>query len=425
MIVDRTKAPVSYPIADFPLLRPQVYHLSNGIRVHYIESGTQLAVRFQAIFHAGKWYEQQKGSAQFMAKMLLEGTKKHSSAQIHELIDFYASFFVVYESDDNLFVISDCLSQHLPTIVSIFTEIITEASFPEKEWEIIRSSSLQDLKINLERNSFVASSLFEEHIFGSNHPYGYQLNEEMIASFSLDYVRSHYENFVFACPFEVIMAGKLEEKDKEVVMKQLESLFIKKDASPEGFKGSMSPSADKKIYQAKEKALQTSLRIGRAIFPANHPDQLPFMLLKEILGGYFGSRLMQNLREQKGYTYGIGARTTQLPHGSYFVISADVIKEHKDQAIEEIYKEIALLREQPVGEEELEKVKTHLAGTHINSLSQPFMMAEYYKLLLINKLPDDFYDHYISNIRLVSAERILEMANKYLQESSFIEIAVG
>ncbi|MCS6832343.1 MAG: insulinase family protein [Flammeovirgaceae bacterium] len=427
MNLDRTKAPAFHPIPDFPLVRPYIYRLSNGITVYYMEGGTQPVVRFQAIFDAGRWYEKQKGNAYFTAKMLTEGTKKHTSEQIHELIDFYgASFFVFQDGDDKLVMTTECLSKFLPDILAVFTEILTEASFPEKEWDILQNNSLQQIRINLEKNAFLANCLLGEYLFGTDHPYGYWLNEEIIANYQLDSVRSHYEDYIYECPFEVLIAGKLDERAKNAMLRQLESLPVRKSEAKRGFQGDCTACVERKVYRAREKSLQTSLRIGTSLFPANHPDRIAFTVLNEVLGGYFGSRLMQNLREEKGYTYSIYSATAYLLRGSYFFISTDVIKEHKDHALEEIYKEIATLKTQPIEKEELDKVKSHIAGSYIKAISHPFGMADYYfKMVLLNKLSPEHCDEYISMVNAIEPEQLLAVANRYLQESSFVEIAVG
>ncbi|GAB4333214.1 MAG: pitrilysin family protein [Flammeovirgaceae bacterium] len=425
MLLDRSIAPVFHPIKDFAITKANLHYLANRLPLYYIKAGEQEVASLQLLFSGGKWYEKQKGDAYFTAKMMLEGTLKHTAKQINEEFDFYGAFISCYGGYDKFFIDTHCLSKHLPNILDLIIELITEASFPKEEWQLVQKIALQELQVNLEKNSFVAGQLFRKHIFGENHPYGYSLTEEMIENFSLQRAKHHFQHFLLHQPFEIILAGKLDDKTFEQVKEKLGSLKINYSTHFEGFNGKPEPSLQAKVYQEKKDASQTSLRIGMPIIHRNYTDKIPLQVLNEILGGYFGSRLMQNLREEKGYTYGIHSLIVSFLQESYFLISADVIKEHKDKALEEIYKEIKLLKTQQVGEEELEKVKYHMAGDYIKSINTAFSLAEYFKTIHFQQLPQNYYDTYISKINSIKSSDILEVANKYFKEENFIEVLVG
>ena len=156
-----------------------------------------------------------------------------------------------------------------------------------------------------------------------------------------------------------------------------------------------------------------------------HPDYFPMLLLNEILGGYFGSRLMKNIREEKGLTYGISSNLALFSQAGYFVIGTDVKREFTQQTIDEIHKEIKILQTELVDESELETVKNYMVGSFAGSLNTPFDIADRYKVIFSEKLPLDFYQNYIPNIQQISAIQLLEIANKYLGLETLTEIVVG
>jgi predicted Zn-dependent peptidase len=165
--------------------------------------------------------------------------------------------------------------------------------------------------------------------------------------------------------------------------------------------------------------------MGRKLFTRSHPDYFKMMVLNEILGGYFGSRLMRNIREEKGLTYGISSNLFTLQKEGYLLIGTDVKREFTSLTIEEVYKEMNILRTEPVGEEELETVKNYMAGSFAGSLSTPFALADHFKAIYFDGLTYDFYEHYIENILNTSAQQLQDLANQYLTDNSMLVVIAG
>jgi predicted Zn-dependent peptidase len=179
------------------------------------------------------------------------------------------------------------------------------------------------------------------------------------------------------------------------------------------------------VKKEKKDAVQTSIRIGKKLFTRNHPDYLKFTVLNETLGGYFGSRLMKNIREEKGLTYGISSQIAPMLQEGYFVIGTDVKKELASKALEEIYNELEKLQNEPVGDEELQTVKNYMIGSYSNSITTPFSLANKFKTLHFNGLSYDYYDNYMTAIQKVNAKDLMQMAKKYFDRTSFTEVLVG
>jgi predicted Zn-dependent peptidase len=175
----------------------------------------------------------------------------------------------------------------------------------------------------------------------------------------------------------------------------------------------------------KEDSLQSSIRIGKRLFTRKHPDYFKMLVLNEVFGGYFGSRLMKNIREEKGYTYGISSNLVTLRHDGFLVMGTDVKKEFTGPTIDEVYKEMEVLRKEPVGEEELQTVKNYMIGSFAGSLNSPFAIADNFKTIYFEGMSYDFFEHYIENILDTSAQDLMQLANTYLQPDTMLEVVVG
>jgi predicted Zn-dependent peptidase len=175
----------------------------------------------------------------------------------------------------------------------------------------------------------------------------------------------------------------------------------------------------------KDKVYQSAIRIGKILFNKHHPDFLAMQILNTILGGYFGSRLMKNIRENKGYTYGIGSMIVSLHHSGYFVIASEVGKDVCRAALKEIYKEMKILRETTIPEDELTVVKHYLMGEVIRMFDGPFALAESLKAIVEYGLDYDYYDKTIETIKHTTARQLLDLANQYFAPGTFTEIVAG
>jgi predicted Zn-dependent peptidase len=175
----------------------------------------------------------------------------------------------------------------------------------------------------------------------------------------------------------------------------------------------------------KPDAIQSAVRVGRLLFNKKDPDYFKFQVLNTVLGGYFGSRLMANIREDKGYTYGIGSGLASLVNGGYFFISTEVGVDVTNNTLSEIYKEIKLLREQPVNNEELETVRNYVLGQFLRSVDGPYSLADKFKAIWEFGLGYDYFENYFKAVKTITPKEIQELANKYLQEEDLIELVVG
>ncbi len=424
--IDRTIAP-SYKSIDSYILPEAVSgKLDNGIPLHLILSGTQPVVRIELIFKAGNWYEPVFGCAHFVAKMLSEGTSKHTARQIQDKFAYYGAFPEFNAGMDHASVTVYTLSRHLEALLPLLHEIVSEASFPEEELANAKNISLQGLKVNKEKTAFLAGSKIREMLFGGEHPYGYLLSEKNIEAIGVQVLQDFYKKSYTVHNCEIVISGAGEVDFAALTNKYLGSdNWGKKDTLPYNGKEFSAVNFSKREVISKEAAVQSSVRIGRKLFPVSHPDYFNMYCLNEIFGGYFGSRLMQNIREDKGYTYGINSNLITYKNEGYFIIGTDVKREFTTHTLEEVYKEMKRLKEEKVPQGELETVRNYMLGSFVNSVTTPFAVADKFKTVHFNGMGYDFYRHYFNTLKNITPETIMATAHKYFDENSMSESIAG
>lgn len=424
MIIDRTIAPEFRVINSVHLPDPQTYTLDNGTALHVINIGDQPVIRLECIFEAGNWYEKEIGASFFAIKMLSEGTLSKTSAEISEAFDRIGAFTEMTHTADRIGIVVYALSRFLPDVLPLVSELIHDAVFPEKEFQDLKNINIQNLRVNKEKNAYLATTAFRAKLFGSNHPYGQSQEEENISSLSIDTIKEHYQTFVRNGKFTVVLAGQVSENDIKVVNEHLGKVYTEDQILP--LKDVQQPVyANVEVLVERPDSVQSSIRMGRKLFNRHHPDYFKMLVANEILGGYFGSRLMKNIREEKGLTYGISSHLVTLRKEGYYMIGTDVKKEFTQQTIDEIKKEIYRLQTELVGEEELQTVKNFMSGEFAGSLNTAFEVADRQKILLLDGLPTDFFKHYIEQIHATTSHDVLSMAMQYLQPENMLTVIAG
>ncbi|WP_128547252.1 M16 family metallopeptidase [Larkinella soli] len=398
--------------------------LPNGQPLYWINAGQQPVIRLEIIFDAGAWYEPLPGVSNLTLKMLAEGTRARSSAEISEYLDRYGAFLEQHSGTDRASLTIYSLAKHLGAILPLVQEMLTDSIIPEKELNNQKNITLQNLRVNLEKNNYVAGQLIREKVFGKSHPYSHSQKPETLEAIHRETIETLYDHRIRNRPFRIVLAGHVTEVELALVERYFGHQPVEIPLSSDGT--AVQPlSETEPVLVDKKDSLQSSIRLGRQLFTRTHPDYFPMLVLNEVLGGYFGSRLMKNIREEKGLTYGIWSNVSTFPRAGYLIIGTDVKREFTQLTLDETWKEIRLLRDQPVPAGELQTVKNYMAGSYVGSLNTPFEIADRYKSILFDGVSTDFISSYIERIRAVTADHVQEMANRYLTDGSLIEVVVG
>jgi predicted Zn-dependent peptidase len=418
---DRTVAPAVQQIEQVAIPEAIGLELDNGVPLYYVNAGKQPVMRLEIVFNAGKWFEHIPGQSYFTGTMLTEGTERYSASEIAAFFDELGAFTEVTCGFDRITLSVHLLSRHLQTILPLIREIVQAPGFKESELKSLKARRKQKLLVDLKKNSFQAARNFTGKIFGPDHPYGKVLNPEDISSLEPETISSFYQERMQG-NFEVILSGMITEQHIDSINNILGN---------DSRNAVIGPNIAKPVYFPtnsiieKDDSLQSSIRVGIPFINRQHPEFPEMLVVNEILGGYFGSRLMRNIREEKGYTYGIRSTVNCLTHAGLWAVSTDVKKEFRRQTLEEITREIEILRSQPVPEAELETVKNYMLGTFVSSLDTPFALADKFKTIHHSGLKYDYFQSCFNTVRNISGERIMALSQQYLLPESFTTVVVG
>ncbi len=425
MILDRTVAPPSQTIEQVSIPKAEKVLLDNQIPVYMVKAGEQPVVRLELIFEAGSRYENHIGEAHFASKMLSEGTSGHTATEISEYFDQFGAFLEINHSVERLTITVHGLTRHLAAILPLLQEMIADSVIPENELQVQKNITSQNLKVSLEKSSYLAGQVFREQIYGLNHPYGKSLSLASIENISREIVKDFYEKWIKGKSYRIFVSGKFGDEEVKALNQHLGQTPV------EAFNHSIIIDTiteikhPESVLLERPDNLQSSIRLGKVLFGRTHPDFFKFVVANTIFGGYFGSRLMKNIREEKGFTYGISSGLVPQKQGGYLVMGTDVKKEFTQQTLDEIAKEIRILQSTPVEEDEMDTAKNYMIGALVGSLNTPFEVADRQKIILLDELPPDFYDNYIQKIRTVTPLDVIEMANTYFRSEDLCEVVVG
>ena len=421
-MLDRTKQPEFGKIDSISLIEPAVKHLSNGLPVFSINAGTQDVLKVELVFGAGTSTSEKLLVGSSTIGLMQEGTSNKSGSEIAEAVDFYGAHLqdeVAHEESSlSLFSLNKYLKNTLPTLAEVYADPI----FPEREFQTHVLKGQQDMLVNMQKVSYLCSKGFSASLFGQSHPYGRSATPEDYGLLSRNDLVDFHSSFIRNRPKYIILAGKLSDDTFELLDEYFGQNTREK---PLDSNVTSAESKGRQLHIEKPDAVQNAIRIGRVLFSRTHPDYIGMQILATVLGGYFGSRLMSNIREDKGYTYGIGAGLVSMQDSGYLSISTEIGADVCTAAVNEIYFEIERLRKELIPNSELELVKNYMLGSILKTIDGPFQIAAKWKMYLKYGLGIDAHQDLIHRIKTITPELLRELAQKYLQLNDLIQVTAG
>ena len=421
-MLDRTLQPAFKAIDSVSFVEAQKLVLKNNIPLFVVDAGEQELVRIEFIFANSGWQAQKPLLPSMTNAMLSEGTQNRSASEIANHLDYYGAYFEAEYGYDQSTLNLYSLTKYLPETLPVIKDMLLNASFPQKELDILIRNQKQQLKISLEKNATVARREFNHALFGDSL-YGYQVISEDFDTLNREDLQVQYQKIYHPVNCTIILSGKIAPE----TLLLIEDLFgnWQSEYPLEAFELSLGTGQQKLIYIEKPDALQSAIRIGIPTINRTHPDFIGFQVLNTVLGGYFGSRLMANIREDKGYTYGIGSGNASLQQAGYFFIATEVGVDVCAATLIEIEKEVNLLKTELIAEEELQLVKNYLMGNLLGSLENAFSHADKFKNLYFYGLGYDYYERYIQTVKNIQPKELRALANKYWNYEDFYKVIVG
>ncbi len=424
MTLNRTQSPRIVDAVDFKLTLPGIERnmLRNGVPVYSFNGGAEEVMSVEWVFWSGNCYETANLEAATTNFLLRNGTSNRTAFQINEFFEYHGAFLNRTCFNETSSISLHGLTKHLETLLPVVRELIVDSVMPADELSIYVQNMKQRLSVNLKKCDFVAGQLIDAYLFGARHPYGRYTRAEDLDALTREQLLSFYERHYRQGEFMLFVTGKLPSNYLELLERYFGDLPNQPIDRPVH---SFEPLAQRKHRLENDpKGVQGAIRLARPFPNRTHPDFQPSVVLNTVFGGFFGSRLMSNIREDKGYTYGIHSYLLNLMQCSGWMVSTEAGRDVCEATIEEVYKEMRLLREELIEADELSLVKNYLMGSLLGDLDGPFQIMGRWKNLILHGCTDTYFYDSIRTIRSVTAEELRDLAQRYLREEDFYELVV-
>ncbi len=426
MALDRTIAPNIKDAVDFDIqLKPcQKYTLDNGVEVYAFEGGAQEVMLMELVFFAGNSYETKNWVAPATNYLLKNGTHSKSAFEVNDAFEFYGAYLNRSCYNETATISLHTLTKHFQEVIPVVSELVSDAVFPENELDIYAKNQIQQLTLNLKKGDFIANRFIDEYLFGIDHPYGKYSSEAAYNELTREDLVTFYNKFYKEGKCIVFMAGQFPANIESILNKYIGSLPLNKKQIETPAHPIIAATEKKYSVVNDTSSVQGSIRIARHFPNRHHPDFAAAQVLNNIFGGFFGSRLMSNIREDKGYTYGIHSYLQNHIQQSAWLVSTDAGKDVCRATIDEVYKEMSILRNELVDMDELNLVKNYMLGSLLGDVDGPFQIIGRWKSYILNGLTEEYFYNTIKTVRAIQPEQIKDLANKYLNEADFYELVV-
>lgn len=425
MFMDRTIQPEIQPLKNFHIQTPVRTTLPNGIPLTVINAGEQEVVRMDVLFSGGRWQQSQKLQALFTNRMLREGTTKYTAATIAEKLDYYGSWLELSSSSEYAYITVYSLNKYLAETLEVVESMIKEPLFPQKELQTILDTNIQQYLVNTSKVDFLAHRSLLKSLYGEQHPCGKIVMEEDYHTITPEVLREFYERHYHSGNCSIFLSGKVTD---DIISRVTDIFGIPFGQYQLQMPKSSFPFAaipEKRIFTEREDAMQSAVKMGCTTITREHPDYPKLRVLMTLFGGYFGSRLMSNIREDKGYTYGISAGVVFYPDSGLLIVSTETDNEYVEPLIQEVYHEIDRLHLDPVSAEELRIVRNYMLGEMCRSYESPFSLSDAWIFIATSGLKDDYFARSLQAVNEITPAEIQDLAQRYLCKETLKEVIAG
>ena len=420
---ERSAGPAIHDIGTLQPPEWQATTLPNGTRMVEVSMGTQELVSLEIIHFASRGQEDIAGASRATARLLREGTKQLSSQSIAQQVDYYGASMSTGANLDFSFIKLFTLRKYFDDLLPIIKQVRYEPTFPQAELDRYVKNNIQKLAMDESKVELRAYKAVTEAIFGESHPYGYNTTQAMYEALTRKDLVQHHQRYYGSDNCLIVLSGMVDSDLRKAVIEAFGTVQQHVPSKPYPQPQPI-PTPATISLPASDKS-QTGIKIGLKLWDRSHPDFASIFVLNTVLGGYFGSRLMSTIREEKGYTYSIYSGLDMLRHDGYFFVSTEVANEYVEDTIATIYQEIEKLKNELIPDEELQMIKNYLRGNFLNMVDGPFKVAGLVKLMEINELPATFFTGLSQYVNDIEASEVRRIAQQYLHRSQMVEVIVG
>ena len=427
-MLDRTTPPAIQQTA-FSFRKPTERILDNGTPLYIIEAEGLDAVRIDFVFSAGQYHQSRKLQALFACRMLREGCRGYSAAEFAERLDYYGAWLELSVSMTHSFVTLYTLKKHFAPTIELVQRMLTEPTYSEEQFHTVCANNKARLLVSLQKGDVQAMRALRHSIYGAEHPCGMNVTPEDYDTLRVTDAIDFYRHYYGSRTCQIYLSGDIDN----ALLEHVETLFGRETwGNGEGVKsGQWKDESEEKggeldiQFIAHPTAVQDSIRMGYLLMDVTDADYLPMRVLTAVLGGYFGSRLMKNIREEKGYTYHIGSDLVTNTSQALFIIHCEAQAGKAKEIIDEICREMQRLQAEPINDDELHMVRNYMTGEICRNYESAFALADAYIFIHNLGLPTEHIEHTIEAIRTTDATRLQQLAQRYLHPEKLHCVVVG
>lgn len=423
MLINRYLAPDLNQASALSLAEPRQVTLPNGIPVYIFEDQSQQAFRMDLVFAAGTALQHKKLVAGSVIRMLSEGSSRYTASTISSKIDYHGAYLDQQTTKDSAWLSLYGLMKSFDRLLPLLENIVKEPTFGQKAFQLYNKRQLQEYRINSSKIKHIATRNFNSRLFGADTPYGQTAEESDFQAIDAFDLKIFHHNFYSPSHCSIIICGPVKDKTLQTIEKHLGDNWSNQ------LNNTLKINSLNQNYGTyfinKEGSLQSAIRMGKVIMPRMHPDYFGFLVLNTLFGGYFGSRLMSNIREDKGYTYGIHSQVTPYKYGSTWVIATEVGAAVTRQTLQEIKFEMQRLQDETVDSDELDLVKNYLHGTYLRALDGVFNQSERFRSILDSGYGMKYFYDSLYAVQQMDANSLQQLAKRYLNPDELLTIVVG
>jgi len=422
-MIDRTKAPALKEYSDVRLSMPEWQTLPNGLQWCVVDYGEVEVCQIDVFVGGGILEQPKRYIAQLLTSMLAKGSGKYTSEDVAEQMDFYGAITNGSVSDHYIKRSMRCTNEKLEKLLPIFFDMITSPSFPQKELDKLSDRIVADATVRLQRVSAIAGVRMSQMYYGLDSPLAGEMSADGVRKVSVDDLREFYSRHFAPGNCKVVISGAVSDDVTQQITKWLGAWQPRQYDALTPWR--RTPESKKYDEILKPDASQTAVSITIDAIGREHPDYIPLRILIMVFGGYFGSRLMSNIREDKGYTYDIQSYLVGRKEDGYIGIGTECASQYTNEVLVEIKREMKRLRDELIGHYELEIVKNHMLTDLVKTLDNAFSIAGYIESMICYGVSPDYFNNQFVQVQNITSEQLQKMAQKYLVEDSMRIVLVG
>ncbi len=407
------------------LILPRPVAMPNGVPLYLLEGVDKGVVRFDILFKGGYAVQSKPLLAMFTNRMLREGAGELSAAEISQKLDYYGAWIDMYSSQNSNHITLYTMSKHFVPLLNVLEEMIKRPLFPQENLDTVKSNNKSYFMVNSRKVDVVSQRYFENSLWGDGHPMGHVVEAADYDAITRDDIVGYYNNYYGSCNCTMFLSGNADE----AMISALNDCFGAEAWGCEKECAAVEPlppsSCLSRRFIQVPGTMQSAVKIGFMAMDATHPDYHKFRFLCVLLGGYFGSRLMSNIREDNGYTYHISAELDAYGCRNAFMISSETATEYVEPLIKEVYKELGRLVNEPVAADEIELVRNYIMGELCREYEGQSAKSEVFINAWLSGADFASVNSYIDEIKEITPAELHRLANLYFKRENMIEIVVG